>query len=420
VPTIGKTATVGETATVTLPVVSDPASLQVFHYFSDDLGKKTIDEIIGAFQQAHPDIALANSPMDHETFKVGIPMLLKSGSPPDIFSYWAGARVQSVVDEGFLQPLDELWAEQRLDEVFPASVAAGSLYNGKRYFLPIGYHYVAFFYNPKLFETMGVSVPKNWDDLKQVAARFKQAGIPAFALGSRERWPAQFWFDYLLLRTAGAEYRQELMAGKRAYTDAEVVRVMEMWKELVEAGYFYPEANAYTWSEAAELVARGQAAMTLMGTWVTGYYKNSLNLVAEQNYNYFPFPVVDEGVPFIAVGPIDGFVMARDARHPVEAQTFLAFLASAEVQRIWTVGQGALPPNIQVDPANYDPLMQRVLSDVAASEKIAFNYDLATTPAMAEVGLDAFTVFMERPSDYLTILQSVEQNRQSIFKETTQ
>ena len=26
---------------------------------------------------------------------------------------------------------------------------------------------------------------------------------------------------------------------------------MGMWKELVDAGYFYPDANAYDWDEAA-------------------------------------------------------------------------------------------------------------------------------------------------------------------------
>ena len=55
------------------------------------------------------------------------------------------------------------------------------------------------------------------------------------SLGSMNRWPAQFWFDYLLLRTAGPEYRAKLMAGEAAYTDPEVVRAMELWAELANA-----------------------------------------------------------------------------------------------------------------------------------------------------------------------------------------
>jgi multiple sugar transport system substrate-binding protein/raffinose/stachyose/melibiose transport system substrate-binding protein len=393
----------------------DEDSLQILHYFVDTLGRKSMDEVIALFQKEHAEIKTAGEPMDHETFKVAIPSLLKGTAPPDVFSYWAGARVQAVVNSDGLQPISDLWAEQQLDQAFPPGIAAGATYNGEKYFIPIGYHYVAFFYNKKLFDTIGASPPQTWAELKSLAEQFKQAGIPAFALGSRERWPAQFWFDYLLLRTAGPAYRAELMAGKRAYTDPEVVRVMEMWRELIDAGYFYPDANAYDWAEAAETVARGQAAMTLMGTWITGYYKNELTLAPDKDYSYLGFPVVDEGVPMAALGPIDGFVMAKGARHPAEAYAFLTFLASPEPQVIWTLGQGALPPNVNVDPMIYDPLIQRVLKDVAAAETFAFNYDLATPPLMAEAGLEAFSEFMARPNDYMKILQKAESRRLELF-----
>jgi multiple sugar transport system substrate-binding protein/raffinose/stachyose/melibiose transport system substrate-binding protein len=218
------------------------------------------------------------------------------------------------------------------------------------------------------------------------------------------------------LRTAGPEYRAELVAGKKPYTDPEVVRAMEMWKELVDANYFYPDANAYDWAEAADAVARGQAAMTLMGTWITGYYKSNLDFEPETNYDYFAFPKVDEGVPMAALGPIDGFVMAKGALHPNAARQFLSFLATPEPQVIWTLGQGALPPNIKVDSTIYDPLIRRVLQDVAEADTFAFNYDLATTPPMAEAGLNAFSEFMTQPDDYMNILQKTERSRLEVFK----
>lgn len=391
--------------------------LSIFHYFNDALGRKSMDEVIALFHKAHPAIEPLRNPMDHEAYKVVIPALLAGDNQPDVFSYWAGARVQFIVDEGHLQPIDDLWAGNNLDQVFPPSIAAGATYNGQKYFIPIGYHYVAFFYNRQLFDTVDASPPATWEELKNVAAKFKQAGIPAFALGSRERWPAQFWFDYLLLRTAGPAYRAELMAGKRPYTDPEVVRVMGLWQELIDAGYFYPDANAYDWAEAAEAVARGQAAMTLMGTWITGYYKNDLGLAPEKDYNYFAFPSIDQGIPMTALGPIDGFVMAKGALHPEAAYQFLAFLATPEPQIIWTQGQGALPPSIKVDPGIYDPLIQRVLKDVIQADTFAFNYDLATPPPMAEAGLNAFSEFMAQPDNYLNILQKTESSRLEIFKE---
>lgn len=400
-----------------LPKSKDPtADLQIFHYFSDSLGQQSMADVIQLFQQANPKLKIANNPMDHETFKVGIPLMLQSDEPPDAFSYWVGSRVQSAVDAGDLQPLDELWEQEKLAQVFPKVIVASSTYNGQKYIVPIGYHYVAFFYNKKLFAAVGAKVPQTWAELKALAEKFKQAGVPAFALGSRERWPAQFWFDYLLLRTAGPTYRAELMAGKHSYTDPEVKRVMQLWQELLDAGYFYPDANAYDWEEAAKITTHGQAAMTLMGTWITGYYKTTLKLVANKDYGYFTFPRIDKGVTLAGVSVVDSFMMAKKARHPAAARKLLTFLASPAAQKAWTMGQGALPPSKQVAPKSYDPLIQSILQEMNSMTSLAFNYDLATTPLMAEAGLDGFSAFISRPSDYPQILQKMEKQRAEIFK----
>ena len=157
--------------------------------------------------------------------------------------------------------------------------------------------------------------------------KLKDAGVAPIALGSKNRWPAQFWFDYLLLRTAGPEYREKLMAGKAAYTDPEVVKAMEMWKELVDKGYFVENANAYDWTDAADQVANGKAAMTLMGTWITGYW-NGNKLKPVDDYDFFPFPTITEGVPNAVVGPVDGWVMAAGAKDKEATGKLLTYLVS--------------------------------------------------------------------------------------------
>ena len=60
-----------------------------------------------------------------------------------------------------------------------------------------------------------------------------------------------------------------------------------------------------TWTDASDQVARGDAAMTLMGTWITGYW-NGLGLVPGEDYDFFPFPSIMAGVPSASVGPVDG------------------------------------------------------------------------------------------------------------------
>jgi ABC-type glycerol-3-phosphate transport system substrate-binding protein len=265
-------------------------------------------------------------------------------------------------------------------------------------------------------EAAGITeFPTTWDEFNAMCDTLVAAGVTPVALGSMNRWPAQFWFDYLLLRTAGPEYRAALMAGEASYTDAEVVRVMEMWKELVDKGYFVADANAYDWTDAADQVANGEAAMTLMGTWITGYW-NSMGREPVTNYDVFPFPMIDEGVPNAVVGPVDGFVMSANAAHPISAQKLLAYLiTNTDAQAIWAVGQGALSPNVNVDPSIYNDVMSRAADTVAAADTFAFNYDLATTPPMAEGGLDLFAKFMNDPAGFQGYLEETQAVADQVF-----
>ncbi len=388
----------------------------VMHYFTGTLGRESLNQIFQEFQH-ETGITIFDNPIGHEDFKTTILVMAAGGDLPDLFSYWAGARVQFVVDSGALAPIDELWNANNLDAVVPASIAQGAtLYNGARYLIPFGYHYAGFFYNPAVMEAAGITeFPATWDEFKAMCDTLLASGVTPIALGSMNRWPAQFWFDYLLLRTAGPEYRAALMAGEASYTDPQVVRVMELWKELVDKGYFVPDANAYDWTDAADQVANGEAAMTLMGTWITGYW-NGQGLEPVTNYDFFPFPAIDEGVPNAVVGPVDGFVMSANAAHPVSAQKLLLYLLTdTDAQAVWAVGQGALSPNVNVDPSIYNDVMSRAADTVAAADTFAFNYDLATTPPMAEGGLDLFAKFMNDPAGYQTYLEETQAVAVQVF-----
>ena len=52
---------------------------------------------------------------------------------------------------------------------------------------------------------------------------------------------------------------------------------------------------------------------------------------------------------------------------------------------------------------------------VAQAEVFAFNYDLATTPPMAEGGLNMFAQFMNDPSGYNDYLAETENVAKEVF-----
>jgi len=386
----------------------------VSHYFGG-FGGEYIEAIVDDFVAANPGLNREASPVDHEQFKTSILVQLAGGNPPDAFSYWAGARIQFIVDGGRLQAIDDTWAMNDMDSQFPQSVIDTAVtYDMHKYAVPLTLHWVGMFYNTALFEQVGASVPTTWDELVAVAEAFKEADIPAFALGSLNRWPGQFWFDMILLRTAGNDYRNQLMSGEAAYDDREVMRAFGLWNDLVQAGYFYPDANAYDWDEAANLVANGEAAMTLMGTWIGGHY-SAMEMEPGVDYDYFSFPTIDEGVPRASLGPIDPFVVSADAANADAAQAFLVHLTDPDIQLQFALGAGNLAPSLLVDTSNYNDVVARIAAEIAADPVFAFNYDLATTPPVAEVGLNSFSEFMANPGNYEVMLARVQADAAAEF-----
>lgn len=392
----------------------------LLHYFSGTL-KGGLQEMVDTFNHQEKNYELIATPIDHEAFKTSINNTLASPRSPDLYSYWAGTRVRSILDN--LEPFDEVWMTAHLADNVPPSVTAACTYNGKIYLLPLTQHYVAFFYNKKLFAQTGIQPPTTWTEFLIACEKLKVAGKIPIALGAREKWPTQFWFDYLLLRTAGYDYRQRLMAGKVSYGDAPVRRVFTLWTELVNKKYFNESPTQSSWdTDASEAVFRGEAGMTLMGTWLTSYYGDeNHNWKAGEDYDYFAFPIVDEGVPRYALGPIDGLVLSKNAMQKQGAKEVLTYLASVDSLKIMSRGSGAFVPHLGVQKDFYSSMQQRMLKDIQQTPQWAFNYDLATPPAIATLGLNLFNEVLEFPEQQDAIINAttikIEQHWKLISQE---
>ncbi|MBA0051274.1 extracellular solute-binding protein [Streptomyces sp. AJS327] len=375
---------------------SDSGEVTMKHYF--DVGGGHFDRI-GALCDAQSGERTKIDPVEQEAYKDSIQVQLAGGSPPDVFSYWAGAKTQYLVDQERLTPLDDVWEQYGLDRSVPKSLADASAdYDGHKYLVPFDYHYVGMFYNPKALAKAGITeTPRTWDELMDAAAKLKSVGITPFALGAKAQWPAQFWFDYLLLRTAGPEYREKLMTGRASYTDPQVKKAFGMWRDLFDKGYFNRSANGVDWPDAADQVAKGEAAMTLNGTWITGYWDGN-KISPGKGYDMFPFPEVTPGVPQAALGPVDGWAVGTGAAHPTEAKKVLGCLAGPRAQEIMAEGEGALPPNRNADISQRNSVVRKAAKEVEDSSTFVFNYDLATPPEMSDEGLNAIAKFVHDPS----------------------
>ncbi len=383
------------------------------HYWSGPLAGG-VKEMAESFNKSQSSIHLLAQEFEHESFKVGIKVMLGSERPPELFSYWAGARVRELADNGWIASVDSVWLDHDLESRFASVVTEACRYNGSFYGVPLTQHYVAVFYNKRIFEQHGLAPPVTWEEFLRLCEVLKANGVTPLALGARNRWPAQFWFDYLLLRTAGHRYRDQLMEGWASYQDSEVRHAFALWKELLDKGYFLPHPEVFDWSESAKQVRNGSAAMMLIGGWVIGLYEGQLGWKQGTDFDFFPFPEIDPEVAQVSVGPID-LVVASKSGSLESAMEAMAFLAGKAPQMAMSTGSGALAPNIGVPPAFYGPLQRRMLAIVHAAPYWAFNYDLAAPPDMAEAGLTAFLKFVEDPQKLDSLLHDLDQKARTVF-----
>lgn len=391
-------------------------SVTLMHYFTAT-SVPVIEKQAKVFSQKSTDYELKVIALHRAAFKYRTLDIVQSDYPPDTFTYWAGARTTAAIPN--LVPLDDIWQQTGLNEILaPRLQRALSYPDGHRYSIPFAQYNVAFFYNKKVFEKYGVKPPVTWQDFLAVCESFKAQGVVPVALGTKGNWPAQFWFDFLMLRTAGLDFREKLMAGQVRYDDPKVLQVFALWEDLIQRGYFSQNPNNLKWAGAADMVHRGEAAMTLMPSWLIGYFEDKQHRwVSGRDFDFFLFPVINPGVPYVDVGSVDALVLPKKAVNMVGAKSVLAYFASAEAQQAFSKVTGAFAPNSQVSKTVYSDLQLRLFKVHDQSSQFTFHFDLSTPPLVASLGTAALADFLAFPKAYPRILKELSRDAGEAFKQ---
>lgn len=397
--------------------------LNIMHRAPPDPEKNDFGTILNVlfdrFEAENPDIDLQVNTVPSSMYESQLTVRLAAEEGPDIYIYWPGGRVESQIRNGDIREIGQVWKDNDLTELFKPGVVAGSIHtDGKIYSLPIEYKPNTFWYNKGIFEELGLEEPRTWAELKAVAESCQEAGYIPFAVGPYlTRWMPVFWFDYLLLNTAGGDFRERLMWGKESWESPEVHRVFELWKELIDQGYFNDNLDTADSKEAIGMVAKGEAAMMLQGPWAINEFK-LYDLEAQVDYDMFPFPVMDYSVAPAAEGATVSWCInpATDAYEACER--FLAFMAGYEAMEYLASERNTLSPRSDIDFEIYDEAtrgLMEELSNVVNESTLYMNFELATLPAMQDAGMDAFITFMKEPETYKEICAELERISRETF-----
>jgi len=183
---------------------------------------------------------------------------LSTGSMAEVFLYNSGSLFQQIDPQRNLIPLSAEPFAQNVHEDFAPQVTAG----GQVYGVPWGSAYVGgVLYNKRVYEQLGLQVPKTWADFLANSQRIKDAGIAPIIQTYQTTWTSQLFVlgDFHNVAAASPSFAEDYTANKAKYaTDPAAIKGFEHLQQVHELGLLNPDFAAAKYEDGLRMLAAGE------------------------------------------------------------------------------------------------------------------------------------------------------------------
>ena len=361
----------------------DPAtseSAQLAWMDSGDLKSVFISAVIDAFGEQFPEVATQYDGSGWDQVNQVVPLGIRNGTAPDVFALPQNVPAETAINEGWVQPLDDVLPDfESWKAGFPgtALISGVHVFDGKTYSWPLNSTRrldITQYISHAAAEAAGVSVPvesiSTWDDLRSLAKEITAAGTPGILSTA----------DHLdvvignLANTAGWRGNSDGMnmkTGAFEYSAPEYLEALEFVRSLVEDGSFVPGFLTLKDADARAQFPTGLAGISLNGPWDIAQWDRDY---PDFEYTILPLPSPDGSeytIPFRETGANMTWLYA-DTPNVEAAAAVIQYMGSAEGQRAMVeLSEGFLVSTIEEANTSADSslLNERaaLVADLAAS-----------------------------------------------------
>jgi ABC-type glycerol-3-phosphate transport system substrate-binding protein len=148
------------------------------------------------------------------------------------------------------------------------------------------------FINEGIFKANNLKMPATVEEFDKVCAALLAKGIQPFACGEKDKWPGLALYMYLTNRYGG-DASAKAAARKLAYNSDAFVKAGQLYQAWIKKGYFGATPLGEGYGDAQQLMATGQAAMHITGSWMCAQYANAE--FTDQTIGFYAFPALKSG-----------------------------------------------------------------------------------------------------------------------------
>jgi multiple sugar transport system substrate-binding protein len=323
----GEKADTGLTGATTTPKAGsnkEPVTITYWGIWESGTVMKTV---IDEFEKQNPDIKVSYSMQSHKDYKDRIQTALQSTSVPDVVRLHA-SWLPILYPALQASPADGVTATEIQANFYPAALGAVTLSN-QIYGAPSTMDGLSLFVNESIFQTAQLTVPKDWQEVRDVAKKLTQkdqngnivqSGVALGTTGNVDHWSD---IVTLMLLQNGVDLKAP---------DTNLTSEALLY-------YTYFSTQDQVWNEtlpsSVQAFAGGKVAMILAPSWRAIEIKAMNPTLA---WKIYPVPQLP-GAKSVSWVHFWVETVPKNAKHPKEAWRFVKYLASSQAQQtLFTAG----------------------------------------------------------------------------------
>ncbi len=390
-----------------LAMFTNSGSAEDMKFFHDNPEWQQIFEGLGELSDKEIDVKAVPTEFDTQVYKSRVKVDLTTKRAPAVFKWWFGYRAQELLAADLIADLSDVW--DAVGDNYPAGIREALTQNGVAYGFPLHVSYWVWYYNKPLYEKLGLELPKTWDEFMGQLQLFKEKGVSGIGntIG-QSRWTSFIVFQELLYRI-DADFYNQLVNGKAHWTDPKVVQTMELWKEMLDKGYFAPMDATYV-DDVPRMFKEGTLAFAPFGDWYGGILQQQ-GLVSGKDYGVFVPPAITpagEGAVILEISPL---MTGKNSPEVDLAKKWFTWYSTSQKAADYHWSTLKADPTIHVAAdviAKDDPTKVEEIKLLEAYPNKLIRFWEATPVEIVEHAVDAFNTMLVEPEKYMDLLKSIE------------
>jgi len=356
--------------------------VELFSWWTAPGEAEALQALVGSHQATHPATRLFNAAVDSGAkARESLQARLARDDPPDLFQANAhdlkaamerdpgGVLVRNKFLNQFtekdsslkLEWLDDLFTSLDLRRTIFPEVLQNLTVDGHIFAMPVNLHREnSVIYNKRIFEENHLQVPHSIEELLALCKKLKAAGIIPVAT-AKQGWILRIMFHALAMSQMGPDSYHRYFSGEDTTSTLPKLReaIATFGTILREDINSDAGEEGFGWTNAAQAVFNGDAAMFMHGDWAKGYLQ-ALGWVPGQDFDIFAAPGASE----VFLYGVDVFALPAGAQNKSGASAFLETISTTQAQVAFNRIKGSSPVRSDVPRNLLDPVGQKVLDDL--------------------------------------------------------